>query len=68
MTYSLGDETCFWHFFNSWFDISRGYEIISIISVLESYFDEKLKFPIPPPLKLRVSSGPGRSARPCPRN
>ncbi|KAM3270753.1 putative acetyltransferase [Capsicum chacoense] len=52
MSHCLGDGTCFWHFFNSWSEISRGYEVISKIPVLERYFSEKMEIPIHLPLKL----------------
>ncbi|MCD7462434.1 hypothetical protein HAX54_048538 [Datura stramonium] len=52
MSHSLADGTCFWHFFNSWSEISRGCEVISRIPVLERYFPEKMDLPIRLPLKL----------------
>ncbi|KAF3661277.1 putative histone-lysine N-methyltransferase EZA1-like [Capsicum annuum] len=52
MSHSLGDGTCFWHFFNSWSEISRGCQIISKIPVFERYFSEEMKTPIHLPLKL----------------
>ncbi|KAM3270745.1 hypothetical protein P3S67_028947 [Capsicum chacoense] len=52
MSHSLGDGSCFWHFFNSWSEISRGCQIISKIPVFERYFSEEMKTPIHLPLKL----------------
>ncbi|KAF3663450.1 putative histone-lysine N-methyltransferase EZA1-like [Capsicum annuum] len=52
MSHGLGDGTCFWHFFNSWSEISRGCQIISKIPVFERYFSEEMKTPIHLPLKL----------------
>ncbi|XP_009782781.1 uncharacterized acetyltransferase At3g50280-like [Nicotiana sylvestris] len=52
MNHSLGDGTCFWHFFNSWSEISRGYEIISKIPVSNRWFPENMNLPIHLPLKL----------------
>ncbi|XP_060182315.1 protein ENHANCED PSEUDOMONAS SUSCEPTIBILITY 1-like [Lycium barbarum] len=52
MSHSLGDGTCFWHFLNTWSEISRGYEVISKSAVLERYFPEKMDDPIHLPLKL----------------
>ncbi|XP_016557759.1 uncharacterized acetyltransferase At3g50280 [Capsicum annuum] len=51
MNHSLGDGTSFWHFFNSWSEISRGFKVISKIPVLERYFPEKMNLPIHLPLK-----------------
>ncbi|KAF3614149.1 hypothetical protein T459_31140 [Capsicum annuum] len=36
MSHSVGDGTCFWHFFNSWSQISRGFEFRKMVD------DEKL--------------------------
>ncbi|XP_060182326.1 protein ENHANCED PSEUDOMONAS SUSCEPTIBILITY 1-like [Lycium barbarum] len=52
MSHSLGDGDCFWHFLNSWSEISRAYEVISKFPVLERYFPEKMDIPIHLPLKL----------------
>ncbi|KAM3379657.1 hypothetical protein P3S68_012071 [Capsicum galapagoense] len=52
MSHSLGDGDCFWHFFNSWSEISRGCQIISKIPVFERHFPEEMKIPIHLPLKL----------------
>lgn len=54
MSHSLGDGTCFWHFFNSWAEITRGFESISRFPVLERWFPENVNPPIyfPFPLKL----------------
>ncbi|KAJ8539647.1 hypothetical protein K7X08_013899 [Anisodus acutangulus] len=52
MSHSLGDGTCFWHFFNSWAEISRGSEFISRFPVLKRWFPENMKPPIQLPLKL----------------
>ncbi|XP_059276392.1 protein ENHANCED PSEUDOMONAS SUSCEPTIBILITY 1-like isoform X2 [Lycium ferocissimum] len=52
MSHSLADGTCFWHFLNSWSEISRGYEVISKFPVLQRYFPEKMNLPIHLPLKL----------------
>ncbi|XP_059276403.1 uncharacterized acetyltransferase At3g50280-like [Lycium ferocissimum] len=52
MNHSLVDGTSFWHFFNSWSEISRGYEVISKFPVLERYFLDKMEVPIHLPLKL----------------
>ncbi|KAM3266724.1 hypothetical protein P3L10_003719 [Capsicum annuum] len=52
INHSVGDGTCFWHFFNSWSEISRGYEVIFKIPILKRYFPEKMNVPIHLPLKL----------------
>lgn len=52
MSHSLGDGTCFWHFFNSWSEITRGFEYISRYPVLERWFPENINPPIYFPLKL----------------
>ncbi|KAM3266736.1 hypothetical protein P3L10_003731 [Capsicum annuum] len=52
MSHNLGYGTCFWHFFNSWSEISRGCKIISKILVFERNFLEEMKIPIHLPLKL----------------
>ncbi|CAN4095581.1 unnamed protein product [Withania somnifera] len=52
MNHSIGDGTCFWHFFNSWSEISRGLEFISRYPVLKRWFPEDIKPPIYFPLKL----------------
>ncbi|KAM3379526.1 hypothetical protein P3S68_011940 [Capsicum galapagoense] len=52
MSHSLCDGTGFWHFINSWSEISRGYKVISKIPVLERYFPEKMNLPVPLPLKM----------------
>ncbi|KAM3379525.1 hypothetical protein P3S68_011939 [Capsicum galapagoense] len=52
MNHCLCDGTSFWHFINSWSEISRGYEVISKIPILERYFPEKMNLPIHLPLKM----------------
>ncbi|KAK4729219.1 hypothetical protein R3W88_022207 [Solanum pinnatisectum] len=52
MNHTLVDGTCFWHFFNSWAEISRGYKIISKVPILERYFPEKIDVPIHFPMNL----------------
>ncbi|XP_059287051.1 uncharacterized acetyltransferase At3g50280-like [Lycium ferocissimum] len=52
MSHSVGDGTCFWHFFNSWAEISHGFEFISRFPVLTRWFPENIKTPIQLPLKL----------------
>ncbi|XP_006367771.1 uncharacterized acetyltransferase At3g50280-like [Solanum tuberosum] len=52
MNHTLGDGTCFWHFFNSWAEISRGYKIISKVPIFERYFPEKIDVPIHFPMNL----------------
>ncbi|XP_016549693.2 uncharacterized acetyltransferase At3g50280-like, partial [Capsicum annuum] len=52
MNHCLGDGTSFWHFFNSWSEISRECEIIFKFPVLERYFPEKMEIPIHLPLKM----------------
>ncbi|CAN4105205.1 unnamed protein product [Withania somnifera] len=52
MSHSLGDGTCFWHFFNSWSEISCGFEFGSPYPDLEKWFPENINPPIFFPLKL----------------
>lgn len=52
MNHTLGDGTCFWHFFNSWAEISRGRKVISRVPILERYFPEKIHVPIHFPMNL----------------
>ncbi|CAN4075815.1 unnamed protein product [Withania somnifera] len=52
MSHCIGDGTSFWHFFNSWSELSRGLKIISKIPILERYFPEEMNIPIHLPLKL----------------
>lgn len=40
------DGTSFWHFFNSWSEISRGFESISRPPVLPRWFPDGTRFPI----------------------
>ncbi|XP_073036361.1 protein ENHANCED PSEUDOMONAS SUSCEPTIBILITY 1-like [Primulina eburnea] len=54
MNHALVDGNSFWHFFNSWSEISRGFETISKIPVFERWFPEKINLPIHiPPLERR---------------
>ncbi|XP_006342478.1 uncharacterized acetyltransferase At3g50280-like [Solanum tuberosum] len=52
MSHSLGDGTCFWHFFNSWSEITRGFELISQFPALERWFPQNINPPIYFPLEL----------------
>ncbi|CAN4095580.1 unnamed protein product [Withania somnifera] len=52
MSHSIGDGTCLWHFFNSWSEISRGFEFISQNPILERWFPVDINPPIYFPLKL----------------
>ncbi|KAM3270741.1 hypothetical protein P3S67_028943 [Capsicum chacoense] len=52
MNHSLGDGTSFWHFFNSWSEISRGLKVIFKIPVLERHFPKKMSLPIHLSLKM----------------
>ena len=52
MSHSVGDGTCFWHFFNSWSEITRGFELISRFPTLERWFPQNINPPIYFPLEL----------------
>ncbi|MCD7448230.1 hypothetical protein HAX54_039991 [Datura stramonium] len=52
MSHSAGDGSSFWHFFNSWSEITRGFEFISRYPILKRWFPENINPPIYFPLKL----------------
>ena len=70
INHTVVDGTSFWHFFNSWSEISRGFDQISKPPVLQRFFLDGIDCPIkipygkklsdsdslitPPPLKERV--------------
>ncbi|CAH9099183.1 unnamed protein product [Cuscuta epithymum] len=52
MNHSVADASSFWHFFNSWAEISRGFRKPSIPPVLHPWFPENMKST--GPLRLRL--------------
>ncbi|XP_073128473.1 uncharacterized acetyltransferase At3g50280-like [Henckelia pumila] len=54
MNHAVADGASFWHFFNSWSEISRGLETISKIPVFQRWLPGKINLPIHiPPLERR---------------
>ncbi|GAA0150836.1 hypothetical protein LIER_09688 [Lithospermum erythrorhizon] len=43
MNHSVGDGTAFWHFFNSWSEISRGFSSISKSPVFSRWFPDNIE-------------------------
>lgn len=46
MNHAVVDGSTFWHFLNSWSEISRGFENISKLPVFKRWFPSETKFPL----------------------
>lgn len=56
LNHGVADGTSFWHFFNSWSEISRGFQFPSKLPSLERWFPEDVDFPIQIPCSVEKSS------------
>ncbi|KAK0603901.1 hypothetical protein LWI29_009908 [Acer saccharum] len=50
INHAVLDGTSFWHFFNSWSEISRGFDSLSKPPILQRWFLRDTDYPIPIPL------------------
>nr|GMC70408.1 uncharacterized acetyltransferase At3g50280-like [Ipomoea batatas] len=50
LNHSLGDGTCFWNFFNSWSELSRGFPQPSKTPIFQRFFPDKTPCPLHLPL------------------
>ncbi|KAK8686366.1 hypothetical protein V6N13_125391 [Hibiscus sabdariffa] len=51
MNHSVADGASFWHFFNSWSEISRGFDHLSKLPIFKRPVIGDIDYPIPIPLK-----------------
>ena len=57
INHTVVDGTSFWHFFNSWSEISRGFDQLSKPPVLQRFFLDGIDCPIKIPYGKKLSDG-----------
>ncbi|KAL6338833.1 hypothetical protein AAG906_023983 [Vitis piasezkii] len=58
INHSIADGASFWHFFNSWSEISRSSNEITLSPVLDRWFVDDARYPIPNPQSMLVFTRP----------